>query len=906
MKNSYPATRNKTDSGPASGNELIRILAEKSSDLIARVRLVPQFRVTYVNPAILRITGYTRKECCENPDLIMAGISPEDTGRLRCLLDPDAPSGSEPIVLHGTRKDGTTVWLEMTRTVIRDRSGTTVDAYFICRDITRRRRTQEALKESQKFVSSLLENAPHATVVINPDTSIRYVNPVWEETNGWTLDEVIGMKAPFPWWPEEQRETFGKNLKKALEQGEGKSEIISVKKNGERYWVAMNWTSVREGGKIQYMVINSLDITERRRAEELKEDENRILTLLSQGAELKEILEAILRMGELRDPSIRGSVLLLDPAKGMLVQAAGPSLPEEYKRTLAGGLPIGEGVGSCGTAAYRKQRVIVPDIGKSPFFQQGESLTITRRNKMLSCWSQPIISSRGELLGTIANYGSRVGEPDERNLATLEWSARIAAIAIERRRAEEQLRQLSSVTEQISEATIVADPDFKITYLNHAAQDLFGYSPEEAFGKRLGLFNDKPLPKKKRRKILDFIADGRVWSEVVTKRRKDGSTLLCDCRLSPLCDEAGRIISYIDVERDVTARKEMELKLQEDKRLIEGILSCAPEGVLVTDFQDRVVLANEAFLRIFRITKKTVRDRTFPELLRIEDLHKLYTSVRHGTAAGNSLEFRYRAKGREKIIVCKVARMDAKRMLLIFSDVSKEREDKEKLYLTDRLASIGEMAAGLAHELNNPLTAILTLSQLLLHHELPGEDQEDMKCIYEEAQRATRIVKNVLLFTRNHNYEHGQSSVNDVVRDVLRLRQYDEQVGNITVITHLTEDLPEVSIDRFQLQQVFLNIILNAEAAIKDTSRPGVLTVTTERAGVGVRIHFNDNGCGIKKNIVPRIFDPFFTTKDIGKGTGLGLSICYGIVVKHGGSINVRSRPGQGATFTIEIPGAQP
>jgi signal transduction histidine kinase len=266
---------------------------------------------------------------------------------------------------------------------------------------------------------------------------------------------------------------------------------------------------------------------------------------------------------------------------------------------------------------------------------------------------------------------------------------------------------------------------------------------------------------------------------------------------------------------------------------------------------------------------------------------------------------RYRSRGREKIICCTVVKMDSGRMLLMFADVSQEREDKEKLYLTDRLASIGEMAAGLAHELNNPLTAILTLSQLLLNHGLPGESQEDMSCIYEEAQRATRIVKNVLLFARNNNYENGQSFVNEVVRDVLRLRQYDENAGQITVTTHLAEDLPEIAIDRFQLQQVFLNVILNAEAAIKEAGRAGHLTVTTELVRDRVKVHFTDNGCGIKKNVLPRIFDPFFTTKEIGKGTGLGLSICYGIVVKHGGRIYARSQVGSGTTFTIEMPVAQ-
>jgi two-component system NtrC family sensor kinase len=746
MKSSYPSARNKTGSGRrdngsseqdfAGGSNIFQILAENSSELLAHVRLLPEFRMVYINAPVYRVTGYTREEFYENPDLIFQCIHPDDAGRMKSLLDPDTPNLPNPTVLRGRKKDGTEVWIELTRTVVRDASAGTADAYLFCRDITRRQRTLEALKESQGFISSLLENAPHATIVINPDTSIRYVNPAWEEINGWRLDEIIGLKTPYPWWPEEQKEEFSKNFQLAMERGSGKGEVVAVKRSGERYWIAMNWTSIYKDGEMQYMLINSIDITERRRA-------------------------------------------------------------------------------------------------------------------------------------------------------------------------EEQVRQLSSVTEQISEATIVTDPDFKIKYLNRAAQRLFGYSLEEALGKRLGLFNERPIPRAARRKILDIVNSGRVWSGLATKRRKDGSTLLCDCLLSPLYDEDGRIISYIDVERDVTEKNEMELKLQEHKRLIESILASLPEGVLVTDGQDRIVLANEAFHRIFRLSKKTVKARPFQELIRMDGLHELYRSVRRGTAGRNTFEIRRRVRGRDKIIACNIVKMDAERTLLIFSDVSQEREDNEKLYLTDRLASIGEMAAGLAHELNNPLTAILTLSQLLLHHGLPGESQEDMRCIYEEAQRATRIVKNVLLFARNNNYENGRSSANDVVRDVLRLRQHDERAVQIDVVTHLAEDMPEVSIDRFQLQQVFLNIILNAEAAIKETGRRGTLTVTTEEADDRVKIHFTDTGCGIKKSVVPRIFDPFFTTKDIGKGTGLGLSICYGIVVKHGGRITVRSRPGEGSTFTVEIPAAQ-
>jgi len=470
------------------------------------------------------------------------------------------------------------------------------------------------------------------------------------------------------------------------------------------------------------------------------------------------------------------------------------------------------------------------------------------------------------------------------------------------KQAEEQLRLLSSVTRQVSDSIIFTDPDSKITYMNQAAQDLFGYTIEEVLGKGLGIFNDKPVSKKARQKILRTLASRKVWSTTATKQCKDGRTIICDCRLTPLFDEKGEICSYIDVQRDITKQKEVEGKLQVHKQLIERILATMPEGVLVIDSNDRILLANEAFYKISHTGKEAIANKLLNEIIPVNQLFNLYKAVKQGNKENNTLEFRYQVKDLEKRIACVITKMDGGRTLLTFTDVSQEREEEEKLYLTDRLASIGEMAAGLAHELNNPLTGVLALSQLLMDSDLSEEHKEDLQCVYSEAKRAASIVKNVLLFARNNNYENGQASTNEVIRDVLRLREYEEKVSNITAATKLQENLPDIPIDKFQLQQVFLNLILNAEAAIKEANRPGKLSVTTERVNNHINIHFKDNGRGIKKHLLSRIFDPFFTTKDIGKGTGLGLSICYGIVVKHGGKISVKTRVNQGTTFSIRMP----
>ena len=211
-------------------------------------------------------------------------------------------------------------------------------------------------------------------------------------------------------------------------------------------------------------------------------------------------------------------------------------------------------------------------------------------------------------------------------------------------------------------------------------------------------------------------------------------------------------------------------------------------------------------------------------------------------------------------------------------------------------------AADIANKLNNPLTGVVALSQLLLESGVPDEIKEDLEAISSEGQRAANVVRNLLSFARSHTMSAEPIEINMIISQVLNLRAYEHRVNNIMVTTHLASNLPKIIADRFQMQQVFLNIVLNAEQAMIESKGRGNLTVTTEPLDSIIRISFADDGPGISPDIMNRIFDPFFTTKDVGKGTGLGLSICYGIITSQGGRIYAESRPGNGATFIIELP----
>jgi two-component system, NtrC family, sensor kinase len=240
--------------------------------------------------------------------------------------------------------------------------------------------------------------------------------------------------------------------------------------------------------------------------------------------------------------------------------------------------------------------------------------------------------------------------------------------------------------------------------------------------------------------------------------------------------------------------------------------------------------------------------------------------------------------------------------MAIIRDMSQRKQMQAQLMMTDRLATIGELAAGIAHELNNPLTSVIGFSQLLLEGDIPPEIKEDLTAVNTEAQRAAKIVKNLLTFARKHNPVKQLNQINDCLNEVLVLRGNEHKNHNIKVATHLETDLPMVMFDYFQMQQVFINLIVNAEYFMVQAHNGGILTIRAERSDGIIRISISDDGPGISEETFKHLFNPFFTTKDVGKGTGLGLSICHGIISEHNGKIYARSGTGKGATFIIELP----
>jgi PAS domain S-box-containing protein len=350
----------------------------------------------------------------------------------------------------------------------------------------------------------------------------------------------------------------------------------------------------------------------------------------------------------------------------------------------------------------------------------------------------------------------------------------------------------------------------------------------------------------------------------------------------------------------------------------ERTLSALPVALCVLEGAQRIRLVNRAFYETFGLEQAEVEGHRIAEVLPIPALLEAVRSSGGGGDALRHLSCEH-ASPRHGALTLTVTiadfqleEGDGQRVLLLFEDTTERRrmeQERERLRVqllqADKLAALGQLVAGIAHELNNPLTSVLGYAQLAAERKGCGEEvRRDLGQIIEGAERAARIVKSLLLFVRAEKPEKRPVGVNGVLESVLDLMADPLRADGMTVHRALipNESLPKALGDYHQLQQVFLNLIHNACQAMASLKRPGELTVKTECLGGKIRVSIADTGPGIPKADLPRIFDPFFTTKPVGQGTGLGLSVGYGIVQEHGGRIWAESEEGQGATFIVELP----
>jgi len=480
----------------------------------------------------------------------------------------------------------------------------------------------------------------------------------------------------------------------------------------------------------------------------------------------------------------------------------------------------------------------------------------------------------------------------------------------ERKKAEESLRFSDAALRSIHEGVIAMDDKFTVTHWNEICEEMFGVKASEAIGRYIGesVVMVEQYPGQNRERIDLLVARGYNREEQLY--RCPAGEVWVDVHAQAI-ESGGKRYGWVTLVADATERKRTEEALRQSEEKLRMIFQAVAEGIAVVDTGGIITRANDALLAIYGLkSEDEVIGKHNYELVAPEDDEKLRRSmmlVLERGAGSNIALTGIRQDGQRISIEMGAGLLRDSAGNLIGSvvtvrDVTETRRMQEQLLAQNRLASIGELVSGVAHEINNPLTGVIGFSEILMQQDVPDHLRDDLAIISKEAKRAARIIKDLLTFARKHPATKQPAKIDSIVEDVLRLRAYEHATNNIQVVRHVASDLPEVTVDYHQMQQVFLNIIVNAEYFMAEAHKRGTLTITGEVVDGMVRVSFVDDGPGIPPANLSRIFDPFFTTKDIGRGTGLGLSICYGIVSEHRGRMYATSEPDKGATFVVELP----
>jgi PAS domain S-box-containing protein len=341
-------------------------------------------------------------------------------------------------------------------------------------------------------------------------------------------------------------------------------------------------------------------------------------------------------------------------------------------------------------------------------------------------------------------------------------------------------------------------------------------------------------------------------------------------------------------------------------RLMSQVIEQTQDLILVLTADGRCRHANEAFCRAMACTReeilaKSPRDLMVNDPISAEDIQ----SVVRSAGAWRGTVVRTRNNGSTFPVSSTVVALRdpdgaPTHFVSVERDISEDRRLREQLIHSERLSAIGQLVAGVAHELNNPLQAVLGLTELLLSDETRPETRRDLEQVRADGERAANIVRHLLSFARRSALERSVADLNEVVRSTLSLRGYEHRTANITVEEHYATDLPLILVNRDEVQQVVLNLILNAEHAVR-SSGEGIIRIRTRQVNDRAVLEVTDNGPGVPADLAGRIFEPFFTTKAFGEGTGLGLSVSLGIAEAHGGSLALLPAE-TGACFTFSLP----
>ncbi|WP_051609177.1 PAS domain S-box protein [Fodinicurvata fenggangensis] len=815
-------------------------------------------------------------------------------------------------------------------------------------------------KQTEKQHEALLKAIPFGVHGVDAEGRVIFENPSAARMFGYQEGELMGQHAHDHFhhhhadgtpYPIEDCPIFH-----TLQDGQVRQveDDVFFRKDGSSFPASyMAAPIVDAEGEITGGVVGFRDVTTERLEENLRVLEAQTLDRVSSASPLSEVLEGITESVDSLLPGVHSSVLLVE--NGRLLHGAAPGLPEDYNRTLDG-QPIGDNAGSCGTAAWRGEPVIVSDIRSDPLWRDYRELADSCG--LRACWSVPILDAKGKTMATFAVYYGEVRAPDRRQMELIRRISQYVRVAIERTRQHKRMEQSearyrslfnlvpvsiweedwSAILPIAAELRARESGDLKVYMeeqpeivdealqlirtldVNQASLEIFKAEGKHQLLQSLPQILDTPDSKVRLAEVLVALAEGkRTYQTEMQMRTMDGRTIhvLLGMALPELDASSGRVLVSL---MDITARKEAEQRF---------LTVAQATNDVIWDWNlnmDRIWW-NDGLSSVFGYELETgMTEASFWDShLHPEDRERVVTALNSVLAQEQSLwqcEYRFmRADGSyaevlDKGVIIPDEQGKPARMVGSLQDLTERRHLEAQLRQAQRLDAVGQLTGGVAHDFNNLLTVILGNIELL--SERLGEDA-NLKSLVDmtarAADRGAELTSHLLAFSRQQPLKPGATDINPLVTEFETLLR--RTLGEtIEIELALSDDLYPAMVDPVELENAILNICLNARDAMPEGGR-----IVLETSGIDLReeappwaedlepgdyvaLSITDNGLGMDQSTLEQAVEPFFTTKDVGKGSGLGLSMVYGFARQSKGHAHIDSAPGMGTRVTLYLPRA--
>lgn len=825
----------------------------------------------------------------------------------------------------------------------------------------RRRAAKEALRQSEERFRAIFDNASVGIAEIGTTPSIIRANQTFSSMLGYTPQEMVGKTIADITHPDDiapNSELVTRALHGDIDRYSMRKRYLA--KDGRLVWGDLTCVVRHDNSdKLVSIIGVIIDVTEKVRAEEFKAGSRRILEFVATGRQLTEVLEEVVAVQEARLDGAIGAIMLCDQENQTLLSGPSRQVPLEIIAAV-NGMKIESGAGCCGTAAAENRTVIVEDIEIDPLWDGLRHLA--RIHGLRACWSYPIRSSTKNVLGTIATFYREVRRPTPDELSVLDEIGRFAGIAIEHHRAREALRtseaRLRMIVESEPECVKVVSRDGRLLEMNPAGLRMIEADRLDQVRGHQVKDMVHPDDYQAYANLHEKTCRGETGEAVFRMRGMKGTERFMETSSVPWRDNRGAIIGALSVTRDITLRKQAEdilrashdemearvvertaelasanqslqeenaerrraeSKLRESEDRFRQLFNSTFEGILLHR-NGRILEANESVARMFGYERSELLHMSGDHLIANYDepgsrgtLRGLPTENAAMTISKTGIRkdgsrFPIEVQVKEIPFESEVVKLTAIRDLTEQQNTRELVElHREELAHVQRLSTMGEMATGLAHELNQPLAAIKNYTQGSVRRLMAAEPEiapvvQAMEVVADQAQRASEIVRRIREMVRKRDPQTTDCDLVQLCRNAVGLLESELRRSRVAVQFQLSAESAMARVDGVQVEQVIVNILKNACEAINELPREQrrILIKIDQDANLGIKLVIEDNGPGIPEPIRSRVFEAFFSTKE--QGMGMGLSISRSIVEAHGGRLDVQSAVDGGASFTISFP----